>query len=154
MGDWLARIHFPDGGVICANYSSITGSVYETLYSNYIPQGERDANGHYQLTATGTELIGTANCPSVPTCRSDPAAVSADPTERQAASGLSQGDADIVQSACQRRRATLSLFRMERDPGPGPAAAQAGPVSGMEWRPDLPGLPVAGDADRSRRRMG
>ena len=47
MGDWLARIHFPDGRVIYANYSTITGSVLETLYSSYIPQGEQDENGYY-----------------------------------------------------------------------------------------------------------
>ena len=66
MGDWLARIHFPDDGVICANYSSITGSVYETLYSNYIPQGERDANGHYPIDRDRNRIDRDSELPERP----------------------------------------------------------------------------------------
>jgi hypothetical protein len=47
MGDWLVRVHFPDGRMLYANYLSGSSVVGPEIYADYIPQGQLDENGYY-----------------------------------------------------------------------------------------------------------
>lgn len=45
MGEFLARIRFPEGREIYARYSSSSATITEGLYESYAPAGERDEGG-------------------------------------------------------------------------------------------------------------
>jgi hypothetical protein len=46
MGSWLARVHFPNGQVRYARYSTVVEELVSDLYDNFCDEGETDDLGH------------------------------------------------------------------------------------------------------------
>jgi hypothetical protein len=46
MGTWLARVHFPDGAVRYARYSTVVEALVSDLYDHFHDKGETDESGN------------------------------------------------------------------------------------------------------------
>ena len=55
MGTWLARVHFPDGHVRYAKYSTVVEALVSSLYDHFRDEGETDDLGDvcYRAQVTG-----------------------------------------------------------------------------------------------------